>query len=279
MAFVPPVMDKAARGDGVDSGAPPGWNDDGGWLLTQLVAGASATEWTARLRMTPAQLLTLPVAGAAAIDVRAGWRLAVARQAAAGAATERDGRSAAGQNGPDAADAELADWAAALLDADRQFVNRPPSVWVPDATLAGLLPADARAARTAALLDAVGQDARPPQAQRVMAELACHPVPWPAALADAALGALGRAAGRPLLTELTQALLGAAGRAMPASGARDYAAELTRLAVATPEAMPWMPAMRAAAETITLRRAFLAELPRHHPMTPPNEGENVDRHR
>jgi hypothetical protein len=292
VATVPTVMDKAARGDGVDNGAPPGWNDDAGWLLTQLVAGAAASEWTGRLRMTPAQLLTLPVAGAAAIDVRAGWRLAVARQAAAETAAERDGRSAAGQDGRGAAEQDariaagrssrdatersdwgadgqdgrgaagpqLADWAVALLDADRLSVNRPPSVWVPDAALAGLLPADARAARTAALLDAVGQDARPPQAQRVIAELACHPAPWPAVLADAALDALGRTAGRPLLIELTQALLGAAGRAMPAGGARDYAAELTRLAVATPEAMPWMPAMRAAAETITLRRAFLAEL-------------------
>ena len=183
---------------------------------------------------------------------RAGWRLAVSRQAEAGAA--------AGQSARGAADADLADWAAALLGADRLSVNRPPSVWVPDAALAGLLPADARAARTAALLDAVGKDARHPQAQRVMAELSGHQAPWPAALADAALGALDRAAGRPLLTEFTQALLDAAGRAMPASGARDYAAELTRLAVATPEAMPWMPAMRAAAETITLRGAFLAEL-------------------
>ena len=245
VACLPRVLDKAALRDGVESGAPPGWNDDAGWLLAQLVAGASPAEWTARLRMTPAELVALPVAGAAAIDVRAGWRLAVARQAEADAAG-------------------LADWAAALLDADGLSVNRPPSVWVPDATLAGLLPADARAARTVALLAAVGKDARPPQARRVMAELAGHPAPWPAALADAALDALDRAAGRPLLTELTQGLLDAAGRAMPASGARDYAAELTRLAVATPEAMPWMPAMRAAAETITLRRAFLAELRWHH---------------
>ncbi len=242
VASLPRVLDNASLRDGVDSGAPPGWNDDAGWLLAQLVAGAPPSEWTTRLRMTPAQLVALPVAGAAAIDVRAGWRLAAARRAEG------------------AAEPELAEWAAALLDADRQYVNRPPSVWLPDAALAGLLPSDARAARTAALLDAVGKDARPPQAQRVMAELAGHRAPWPALVADAALAALDRAAGRPLLTEFTQALLDAAGRAMPASGARDYAAELTRLAVATPEAMPWMPAMRAAAETITLRRAFLAEL-------------------
>jgi len=276
MASLPRVTDKAALRDGVDSGAPPGWSDDAGWLLAQLVAGALPSEWTARLRMTPAQLVALPVSGAAAIDVRAGWRLAVARQAETDAASGQKGQDGADQNGSDiarqngsgvaarngsdAAGPELADWAAALLDADQQWVNRPPSVWVADATLAGLLPAAARAARTAALLDAVGKDARPPQAQRVMAELAGHRAPWPGVVAEAVLGALDRAAGRPLLTEFTQTLLDAAGRAMPTSGARDYAAELTRLAVATPEAMPWMPAMRAAAETITLRRAFLAEL-------------------
>jgi hypothetical protein len=267
VASLPRVLDNASLRDGVDSGAPPGWNDDAGWLLAQLVAGAPPSEWTTRLRMTPAQLVALPVAGAAAIDVRAGWRLAVVRRAEAntaagqsGQGAGRNGEDAAGWSGSGAAEPELAEWAAALLDADRQYVNRPPSVWVPDAALAGLLPGDARATRTAALLDAVGKDARPPQAQRVMAELAGHRAPWPALVADAALAALDRAAGRPLLTEFTQALLDAAGRAMPASGARDYAAELTRLAVATPEAMPWMPAMRAAAETITLRRAFLAEL-------------------
>jgi hypothetical protein len=278
VAYLPRVLDKASLRDGLETGAPPGWNDDAGWLLAQLVSGASPSEWTARLEMTPAQLVALPVAGAAAIDVRAGWRLAVVRQAEGDAATTAAWRTgvdaaagadqraaarnaqAAGQSRPGAADRELTDWAVALLDADRQFVNRPPSVWVPDVALAGLLPAEVRATRTAALLAGVGQDAMPLQARRVMAELAGHPAPWPALVADAALGALDRAAGLPLLTEFTQALIDAAGRALPASGTWDYAAELTRLAVATPEAMPWMPAMRAAAETIALRRAFLAEL-------------------
>jgi hypothetical protein len=274
--YLPHTVDKASLRDGLETSAPPAWNDDAGWLLAQLAGGASPSEWTARLRMTPAQLVALPVAGAPAIDVRAGWRLALVRQAEASAASRRTrgnatvgtagdaaghiGQEAAMQHGQGAADRELTEWAVALLDADRQFVNRPPSVWVPDFALARLLPADARAARTAALLAAVGQDSRPPQAQRVMAELAGHRAPWPAVVADAALDALDRAAGRPLLAEFTQSLIDAAGRAMPASGARDYAAELTRLAVATPEAMPWMPAMRAAAEMIALRRAFLAEL-------------------
>ena len=49
-----------------------------------------------------------------------------------------------------------------------------------------------------------------------------------------------------------------AGRGMPATGGKDYAAELTRLANSLPQS--WLPEVLAAAETITLRRAFLAEL-------------------
>jgi hypothetical protein len=45
---------------------------------------------------------------------------------------------------------------------------------------------------------------------------------------------------------------------MPATGGKDYAAELTRLADTMPRA--WMPELLATAETIALRRAFLAEL-------------------
>jgi hypothetical protein len=45
---------------------------------------------------------------------------------------------------------------------------------------------------------------------------------------------------------------------MPATGGKDYAAELTRLASSLPQS--WLPEVLAAAKTITLRRAFLAEL-------------------
>jgi hypothetical protein len=83
-------------------------------------------------------------------------------------------------------------------------------------------------------------------------------VPWPPALADAALATLARAAARPSLTELTQAVLDTACRGMPATGAKDYAAELTALADTMPQA--WIPELLSAAETIALRRAFLAEL-------------------
>jgi hypothetical protein len=108
------------------------------------------------------------------------------------------------------------------------------------------------------MLADVSADARLPQVQPVRLELASHPVPWPPVLADAVLATLARAVARPALTELTQAVLDTAGRGMPAIGAKDYAAELTALADAMPQG--WMPELLAAAETIALRRAFLAEL-------------------
>jgi hypothetical protein len=247
--------------------------------------------------------VTLPVEGAAAVDVRAGWRLAVVQEAAArragagqapalagsapaatstaadpGPAAEPRGTGNPGGTGGtgepggavgtgaaprprddgNAADPELADWAFALLSADGGTVNRPLFVWVPDTVLAGLLPASLRAGRAAAMLADVSADARLPQVQPVRTELASHPVPWPPVLADAALATLARAAARPALTELTQSVLDTAGRGMPATGAKDYAAELNALADAVPQA--WMPELLATAETIALRRAFLTEL-------------------
>jgi hypothetical protein len=85
-------------------------------------------------------------------------------------------------------------------------------------------------------------------------------VPWSAALADAVLHVLAREILRPRLTVLSQTVVETAGRGMPAAGEKDYAAELTRLANSMPPS--WMPEMLAAAETIALRRAFLAELRR-----------------
>ena len=137
-------------------------------------------------------------------------------------------------------------------------MNRPSSVWAPDVVLAGLLPGDLRAARAAGMLADISADARLPQLQPVRSELASHPVPWPPVLADAVLATLARVVPRQALTELTHAVLDTAGRGMPATGARDYAAELTRLADSMPQA--WLPEVLAAAETITLRRAFIAEL-------------------
>ncbi len=69
---------------------------------------------------------------------------------------------------------------------------------------------------------------------------------------------LGSAATQTALPRSPRGLLDAAARGLPATGDRDYAAELTRLASAYPQT--WSPLLRSAAETITLRRAFLEEI-------------------
>jgi hypothetical protein len=273
----PDAADKAAVRDGIEPRSPAHWVDDTAWRFSQVIAGVPPTYWTARFGMTPAQIVALPVRDVAAIEVRAGWRLAAARQAAPPPTTgppttgqpraERPGaerqaqRSADGTEPwaqPDDTEAELADWALALLDADLGPVNRPPSAWVLDAALAALLPAGLRAARAAALLDQASTDASHPRARVAMTELAGHPVPWPAMLADAVLRVMAREILRPKLTVLSQAFVETAGRGLPASGDKDYAAELMRLADSMPQS--WVPEMIAAAETIALRRAFLTEL-------------------
>ena len=111
----------------------------------------------------------------------------------------------------------------------------------------------------AALLTEASSDANHPRAYAARLEyVASHPVPWSAMLADAVLHALDRETRRPKPTVLSQTVVETAGRGMPATGEKDYAAELTRLANSLPQS--WLPEVLAAAETITLRRAFLAEL-------------------
>jgi hypothetical protein len=241
VAHVPDDLDQAAIRDGIEPRSPVGWVDAAAWRFSQLIAGAPLSGWTARLRMTPAQIVALPVEGVAAIDVRAGWRLAASRPTATRAA-----------------DPELTDWALALLGADLGVVNRPASVWPPDPALASLLPAGLRAARAAALVAEASINASHPRDYPARVELDGHPVPWPPVLADAVLGALAREVLRPKLTVLSQTIVNTAGRGMPATGAKDYAAELTRLATRMAES--WIPEVHAAAETIALRRAFLEEL-------------------
>jgi hypothetical protein len=82
--------------------------------------------------------------------------------------------------------------------------------------------------------------------------------PWPPVLADAVTAVIIQAASRPELAALPRALLRVAGSSLPATGPRDYAATLTQLAAARPQ--DWSPLLQTAAETISLRAAFLAEL-------------------
>jgi Family of unknown function (DUF5691) len=244
---LPGEPDAAAARDGVPAASPVDGIGAGGWRLIHVLAGAPLTDWTGRLGLSPAELVALPVADDRGAHVQAAWRLAVARQleAAELAGTDLDGT-------------ELTAWALALLSADASRPARWSSrAWPDDAALTAALPAAIRADRAAARLKGARPDDRS-AAYTVTAGVTACPAPWSPALADAVTGALTRAADRPDLLPLPRALLRLAGRGLPATGPRDYAAALTRLAAARPQ--DWTPLLLAAAETIALRRAFLAEL-------------------
>jgi hypothetical protein len=249
---LPGEPDAAAARDGVPAASPVDGIGAGAWRLIHVLAGAPLANWTGRLGLSPAELVALPVADDRGAHVQAAWRLAVARQLAAAELAGPD----CDRTGPDST--ELTAWALALLSAG---VSRPAKwssrAWPDDAALTAALPAAIRADRAAATLKGARPDDRS-AAYTVTAEVTACPAPWPPGLADAVTGALTRAADRPDLPPLPRALLRLAGRGLPATGPRDYAAALTRLAAARPQ--DWTPLLLAAAETVALRRAFLAEL-------------------
>jgi Family of unknown function (DUF5691) len=231
--------DPAAVRDGIDVRPPAPSIGRSAWLLTQLIAAAPLTGWTALFGLSPAEIVALPVAppidAARRLDVHAGWRLA-------------------------AVDQGSAEWAEALLAAGDpdDGEGRPPSAWPDDQRLAAALPPASRAARAAALLAGTKLTPGPAAANRALGEVGGAPMPWPGGLADAVLAVLGRAAPLAVLPRLPRGLLDAAARGLPATGGRDYAAELTRFADAHPQS--WTPLVRKTAETILLRRAFLEEI-------------------
>jgi hypothetical protein len=168
-------------------------------------------------------------------DVHAGWRLAAVSQGSA-------------------------QWAQALLAAGDpdDGGGRPPAAWPDDQRLAATLPPARRAARAAALLTGTRLATGPAVANRAIAEVGGVGGPWPGELADAVITVLAAAAPLAALPRLPRGLLDLAARGLPATGGRDYAAELTRLADAHPQ--NWTPLVRTTAETILLRRAFLEEI-------------------
>jgi Family of unknown function (DUF5691) len=235
----PEDPDPAAVRDGIDVRLPAPSIGRGGWLLTQLIAAAPLAGWTRLFGLSPAEIVSLPMAphhdAARLLDVHAGWRLAAVSQGGA-------------------------EWAEALLAAGDpdDGGGRPPSAWPDDQRLAATLPPARRAARAAALLAGTRPTPGPAVASYAIAEVGGVPMPWPGGLADAVLAVLGRAAPLAALPRLPRGLLDLAARGLPATGGRDYAAELTRLADAHPQT--WTPLVRKTAETILLRRAFLEEI-------------------
>jgi hypothetical protein len=241
---LPKKPDAAAVRDGIGGSPPATTIGDGPWRLTQMLAATPLSDWTARFGLSPREITALPVEGNLHADVHAGWRFAAISQS-------------------DAV------WAQALLDtADRGGSERPPEAWPPDHVVAAALPADARAARAAALLTEASLSSPyvPGRSDDIPREVAMCPPPWPSVLAGAAIAALDREmAGvlekpqyqRGSMRRLVWELLEAAGRCMPYAGDRDYASELTRLANLTPVGSYQF---KSAAQSIAARRAFYEEI-------------------
>jgi hypothetical protein len=160
-----------------------------------------------------------------------------------------------------------ADWAQALLAAGGPGPgnNYPAAVWPSDQELAALLPPAVRVARAAALLSNLPlTTVNPPgwgaPSTPLLDELTRWPAPWPEPVAEAAAAVLDRAAAMPSLPHAARMLIMAGARCLPATGARDYAALLARLADAHEQT--WSGVLRSAAATIRFRRAFLTEIHR-----------------
>ncbi len=248
---MPGKPDAAAIRDGVTAKPPSPAIRAEAWWLMRVLAAAPLSDWTARFGRSPREIVTLRVTGGQQEGVLAGWRLA-----------------AASQRNPE--------WARALLDtggADNGD-GRPAAAWPPDHVLATALPP----AEWAAVLR--GNMLLPRSAytypyrvsehdQRIdamLSDLAAFPPPWPSAFSDAVLAAFDPeettvisqpAWQRPGMRHSAYALLRAAGRCMPVTGDRDYAAELTRLASISPFGSS---GFTPAAQAITLRRAFYEEI-------------------
>jgi hypothetical protein len=172
------------------------------------------------------------------VDVHAGWRLAAIGQ----------GSSA---------------WAEALLSrpVPGPAPERPPGAWPRDHQLTEVLAPAARTARAAALL------ASAPGNLAAIAEVVGCPGPWPDSVADAVIDALRRAvtvaaksAASADWSGWREKLAVVAGRGLPVTSQNDYAAALARLAETDHCPPHWSAALRHAARTVALRRAFLEEI-------------------
>jgi hypothetical protein len=238
-ASLPEAADADAVRDGIVPGPPDPSISVPAWLLTQLIAAAPLTGWVTAFGMDPGRIVRLPLASdLQQVVVHAGWRLAAISQASPG-------------------------WAEALLAVTEPAGadKRPPAAWPRDWEVAAVLPGAARASRAAAVV------AKAMATPDVIAAVAGCERPWPEFLADAVVGALRSilvSAARPDSLAYRHGwpveLANAAGRGAPVTARTDYAAVLARLADTENCPQYWSSALRQAADTIAVRRAFLEEI-------------------
>jgi hypothetical protein len=227
-----------------------------GETVTAVVAAAPLGLWEERFGLAPAPLVALPVEGAPAVDVQAGWRVAAIREAspvwaeallAVGPEVLRAGGAGVPARGTPAGWRDPAEW-------------RRPAGWPEDAELAAVLTPESRGTRGAALLAGAapgGAGLAGAAGNVALAEVAGYPGPWPDRLARAVLEVLRRGAatgqGR-----WPGPLLAAAARNLPVTGPDDYAAALTGLAETCPPT--WSVPLRRTAGAVAARRTFLEEI-------------------
>jgi Family of unknown function (DUF5691) len=238
VATLPDGADEAALRDGIDPWPPSSRIGSGAWLLTQMIAAVPLAGWVTSLGLDPGPLVSMPVAGNLRVDVHAGWRLA-------------------------AIDQGSSPWAEALLGVPEPgpAAERPPGAWPRNVQLTEVLSPAARTARAAAVL------ASAPESFDAIAEVAGCPGPWPDSVADAVIAALRRAVAGAAKSAASagwvrwrEKLAVVAGRGLPVTSQNDYADALARLAETDHCPPHWSTALRHAARTVALRRAFLEEI-------------------
>jgi hypothetical protein len=237
--------------------------------LAAVVAAAPLELWEERFGLEPAQIVALPVEGAPAAEVQAGWRAAAIRAAspvwaeallAAGPEALRAGGTDV-VSGASGAGGSFG-WGAAGWRDPAEW--RRPAGWPEDAELAAVLTPQAQSARGVALLTGAALAGTAPgragltraAGAAALAEVAGYPGPWPDELARAVLEVVWSAVTGP--APWSGPLLAAAARNLPVTGPADYAAALTELAGTSPPA--WSAPLRRTAGAVAARRTFAEEI-------------------
>ncbi|MFJ3791823.1 DUF5691 domain-containing protein [Kitasatospora sp. NPDC090091] len=231
----PAECDAAMQRDGIAPKSPTG-RGERAWWFGEVIAASPLSGWSATTGLTPDQLLALRVGdsldetdGSWSDDLREAWARAAVRQ-------------------------QDADWARALLGpapapAPEQRRARAPRPTGAPAKLLAVLPAEERAAWTAAFIEVHGLG----EAFQLLGACA---TPWTPPLSTAVVAALARAAASGAYPWSHSGVLGMTERAL----APETAAAVEELAADSTPATAWAETFARLAGTLRFREAMLAEL-------------------
>ncbi|GAA2839613.1 DUF5691 domain-containing protein [Kitasatospora sp. CM 4170] len=231
----PAECDAAMQRDGIAPKSPTG-RGERAWWFGEVIAASPLSGWSGATGLTPDQLLALRVGdsldetdGSWSDDLREAWARAAVRQQDAG-------------------------WARALLGpapapAPEQRRARAPRPTGAPAKLLAVLPAEERAAWTAAFIEVHGLG----EAFQLLGACA---TPWTPPLSTAVVAALARAAASGAYPWSHSGVLGMTERAL----APETAAAVEELAAESTPATAWAETFARLAGTLRFREAMLAEL-------------------